>query len=63
MISAAMASPLPWLRPSLPRISTTIAMGIATSAPMQVQPKKDTINAVIASPFPASLVAGAPYWG
>ena len=37
MISAAMASPLPWLRPSLPRTSTTIASGIATSAPMQVQ--------------------------
>ena len=40
MTMAAMARPLPWLRPSLLRTSTTMASGIATSAPMHVQPRK-----------------------
>ena len=58
MISAAMASPLPWLRPSLLRTSTTIARGMATSAPMQVQPRIDMIRAVIAMPLLGSAGPG-----
>jgi hypothetical protein len=38
-----------------------MASGMATSAPMQVQPRIEAIRAPMAMPLPGSAGAGAPY--